>query len=88
MRTAEYLKKWIPTLYNLKPEQRGFRSRCVQELSAITGISIATIDRNWGASPDFEGSPLYLESLLDAQDVVNTAYLTRLTQQGRATPIK
>ena len=83
VKVSEYLEKWIPVLYAVEPGQRGFRSRCIEELSTITGTPGPTIDRNWGSAPDFERAPSYLELFLTLQDAVNTGYEIRLQQQER-----
>ena len=77
MTIEEYLLKWIPQIYGIQPSERGFRARCLDELSKITGVSRDSIHANWGSGITFQDAPSYVERIINLQDVVNQAHMVR-----------
>lgn len=80
MTTVEYLLKWIPLIYGVQPDERGFRAKCIEELSQVTEIPARSIDTNWGKAPTFDRAPNYINTILNLQNQVNEMYLFRVSQ--------
>ncbi|MDX2231888.1 MAG: hypothetical protein NW220_19800 [Leptolyngbyaceae cyanobacterium bins.349] len=68
MKPEDYLNKWVPKLYGVKPEERGYRKTCIDEMHRVTGISKNTIN-TWGAL--FENSPDHVHHTLRWVDTLN-----------------
>jgi hypothetical protein len=58
----DFCNIWIPKLYGIQPNERGFKAACIKELAKITGTGYATIERNWAA--DFSDRPEWVPRLL------------------------
>lgn len=65
----DYAEKWIPKLFGLEAEERGFRDKAVTEIARITGLSAGSVN-NWGSK--FERSPDYVKRMLKMADILNT----------------
>lgn len=61
MSPSQFCEKWIPILYNISPDQRGYKAACIRELQAVTGLTERTV-KSWGADmadyPDSVGNTL------------------------------
>jgi len=50
----DYLNHWVPKIYGIQPDERGYRKICIYEINRVTGISKNTVN-TWGAK--FENCP-------------------------------
>jgi hypothetical protein len=64
----EYCDKWVSQKTGIHPEDRGYNSACVRELSYVLGLSEIAI-RKWGK--DFEKHPDYVRVNLGNVDKLN-----------------
>ena len=64
---TEYCEKWIPKLYQIQPDERGYHTACVRELSKVLYLNEGSV-RNWGLS--FKKCPDYVKHFLRLVDVV------------------
>ena len=69
LEVGEYLRKWVPKLYGIKVEERGWRERCLDELAKIMPAQRNTIDKNWGQS--WENAPEYAGHICGYADFMN-----------------
>ncbi|BAY59287.1 hypothetical protein NIES2135_61640 (plasmid) [Leptolyngbya boryana NIES-2135] len=65
----DYCQKWVPTFYGVYPGESGFKSKCLAELSRVTGTQPDTIRATWGTN--FEKTPSYAALLLRTTDLLN-----------------
>ncbi len=64
----EYCDKWVSKKTGIYPDQRGYNSACVRELSNVLGLSKIAI-RKWGK--DFNNHPDYIRVNLGNVDKLN-----------------
>lgn len=50
MSPSDFCAKWIPILYGIMPDERGYKAACIKELTAVTGLTESTIKNSWGAN--------------------------------------
>lgn len=65
----DFCNRWIPKLYNVQPDERGYKAACIRELEKITGTQYTTIERNWGA--DFSNRPEWVPRILKREHLLN-----------------
>ncbi|MBF2027662.1 MAG: hypothetical protein IGS48_12985 [Oscillatoriales cyanobacterium C42_A2020_001] len=68
MKPEDYLNSWVPKLYGIQPDARGYRKACIDEIHRVTGISKNTIN-TWGAL--FENCPEHVHYTLKWVDSLN-----------------
>lgn len=68
LKPEEYLNHWVPKLYGVKPDERGYRKTCIDEMHRVTGISKNTIN-TWG--PMFEHCPDHVHRTLEWVDLLH-----------------
>lgn len=61
---SEYCRRWV----DADPEERGYKTKCKQVISRITGVSIRSMER-WGE--DLNECPEYVKRALRKQDILN-----------------
>ena len=64
----EYACKWVPLIYGINPDERGFKDAAAREISRITGRHTGSI-RNWGSQ--FENAPQDVRLILKMADLLN-----------------
>lgn len=67
MHPQDYCIKWVPRLYGIHPEDRGFKARSITELARVTGLKEGSI-KGWGA--DYEKHPAIVATLLSYVDFI------------------
>lgn len=65
----DFCREWIPKLYGIQPDERGFKAESIRELSRITDIGEASISANWGA--DFSDRPKWVPKVLQREHMLN-----------------
>jgi len=72
MSPSEYCQIWIPIIYGLHPDERGYRAKCIIELSSVTELATSTIE-GWGSNLDMvaERTRPIVERTLAMQDALN-----------------
>lgn len=65
----DFCNIWIPKIYGIQPNERGFKAACIRELTKITGTQYTTIERNWGA--DFSDRPDWVPRVLRREHMLN-----------------
>lgn len=72
MSPSEYCEKWIPIIYGIEPDERGYRAKCIIELSSVTEFATSTIE-GWGSDLDAvaERTRPIVERTLAMQDALN-----------------
>ncbi|MEO0376213.1 MAG: hypothetical protein AAF329_16640 [Cyanobacteria bacterium P01_A01_bin.17] len=63
-----YCAEWVPKLYGVSSEERGYRLLCAKELARITGYKVGSI-QNWGA--DFAKAPKAARRICAMASVLN-----------------
>ena len=64
LKPSEYCKRWVSG----DPEERGYRTRCMQVISRVTSASMRSMER-WGDTLD--DCPETVERALRKQDILN-----------------
>ena len=62
MSPSDFCQKWIPILYKIMPDERGYKAACIKELVSVTGLTESTIKNSWGA--DMANYPKSVENTL------------------------
>jgi hypothetical protein len=64
----EYCAKWVPKKSGIHPDEWGYNSACVRELSNVLGLTEIAV-RKWGK--DFDKHPDYVRVNLGNVDKLN-----------------
>ena len=72
MNPADYCATWVAKMYNIQPNEYGYKGLCIKELHRITGYSEKTI-KNWGAN--FERAPQVVRRLCTMANILNQTCL-------------
>ena len=73
---GEYCARWVPIIYGIEPDERGYRSKCVVELNHATGFALTTIE-GWGSDLNNVSSRSreQVEMMLAMRDAMNKSDL-------------
>lgn len=69
---TEYLSEWVPLIWGISPEERGYRKACINEIHRITGVSVNTINTWSPTGSDFDKCPDYVYRVFKAHHMLNT----------------
>jgi len=64
-----FCELWIPKLYGLQPDERGYKKACISELAKIVGdISPSNIQKNWKWGKGEKEYPKWVDRMLELTD--------------------
>lgn len=65
----EFCRNWFEADEEMEAS-RGYRSKCIDLLSKVTGVSPVTIDNKWGGGIEFQKMPAMYQKTLAYADTI------------------